>query len=77
MILIDTLPVHAPITRLRHVREYRVGHDGIHGDRIGRSGSARSDAKEAGLRVDGAQLPILIESHPSDIVTDALYLIPW
>lgn len=68
-------PVHASVAGLRHVGEQRVGKHRVHGHRVGGPGRAGRHAKETVLRVNGPQLPVLVEPHPRDVVTDALHLI--
>lgn len=69
------LPIDASVAGHRHVGEQRVGEHRVHGHGVGGPGRAGRHAEEPVLRVDGPQLPVLVEPHPRDVVTDALHLI--
>lgn len=68
-------PVDAAVAGLRHVGEYGVLEYRVHGHRVGGLGRAGSHAEEPEFRVDGPQLPVLVEPHPHDVVAHALHLV--
>lgn len=74
-LVLHPLPEHPSVAGGRHVGEHRVLEHRLHGDRVARRAGARRDTEEAVLGVDRPQHAVLVESHPGDVVTDALHLV--
>lgn len=62
------LPPHAAVRGERHVGENGVLAQGRHGVRVGFVAGSWSDAKEAGLGVDGVEASIGVRLDPGDVV---------
>lgn len=70
-----SFPEDSSVASRRHVCEDRVSEDGFHGVGIRGRTRARRDPEESVLRIDGAQFTLIVESHPSDVVSHALELV--
>jgi len=87
-VILDTLPidgtlgarsVHALPPDITVGSETDVGEDGVllatvHGIGVGLEVGARGDTEEASFGVDGMEIAVLTELHPSDIVANSLNL---
>lgn len=75
--VLHALPVYTTVAGLRHVSEYGVFEYRVHGHRVRRPGRAGRHAEEPELWIDSSQLPVLVETHPDDIIAHALHLVAW
>ena len=68
-------PPDAALIGQRNVGEDVVAlGDGAHGVRVGGPAGARSHAEQAVLRVDAAQLAVLADAHPVDVIAQSFGL---
>lgn len=74
-VLLQSFPENATIVRLGHVGEDGVLLYGQHSVGVGVHGGAWRHAEESGFWVDGAQAALFVESHPRNVVANALHLV--
>lgn len=75
--ILQTLPEDATVIGCGDVREKRVSEYSFHGIGISRCSRARCHAEESIFRIDRPEFATFVESHPSNVISNAFDLVAW